>query len=157
MQTLRDEDLKDAGLFVDRSENSLYEISDEEFDRLFSIRDGKAKSINFDPEQESPKSDFKTGLGGGGSNCWVVHGDHTTSGKPILACDPHLVRNAMSMWYTIRLGWNDPTTGERTGITGGSLVGSPAFTFGRTPYVSWGTTAVNPDVIDLYVETIKDE
>jgi acyl-homoserine lactone acylase PvdQ len=61
------------------------------------------------------------------------------------------------MWYTIRLGWNDPLTGERTFITGGSLVGSPAFTFGRTPYVSWGTTAVNPDVTDLYSETIKDD
>jgi hypothetical protein len=51
MQTILDEDLKKAGLFVDRSKDSLYEISDEEFDRLFAIRDGKAKSVNFDPSQ----------------------------------------------------------------------------------------------------------
>ena len=63
----------------------------------------------------------------------------------------------MSMWLMIRVAWKDPATGERTYIAGGSLVGSPTYTFGRTPHLSWGTTAVNPDVVDLYVETIKDD
>lgn len=30
--------------------------------------------------------------GGIGSNCWVISGNHTESGKPILSCDPHLVK-----------------------------------------------------------------
>jgi acyl-homoserine lactone acylase PvdQ len=33
-------------------------------------------------------------LGGGlgGSNCWVISGKHTKSGKPILSADPHLIK-----------------------------------------------------------------
>lgn len=34
-----------------------------------------------------------------GSNCWVVHGNHTTTGKPLLANDPHLETMIPSMWY----------------------------------------------------------
>jgi penicillin G amidase len=32
------------------------------------------------------------------SNNWVVHGDHTVTGKPILANDPHLGTSIPSFW-----------------------------------------------------------
>ena len=44
---------------------------------------------------------------GVGSNCWVIHGDYTESGKPLLACDPHLMNVVQSMWYGVRIAWKD--------------------------------------------------
>lgn len=34
-----------------------------------------------------------------GSNSWVVSGDHTITGKPLLANDPHLTASLPSVWY----------------------------------------------------------
>lgn len=34
----------------------------------------------------------------GASNNWVIAGQHTTTGKPLLANDPHLVLSAPSIW-----------------------------------------------------------
>jgi penicillin G amidase len=42
-------------------------------------------------------------------------------------------------------------------MAGASLVGAPSMTHGRTPYVAWGCTAINPDVTDLYIEQIADD
>jgi penicillin G amidase len=40
---------------------------------------------------------------GKGSNNWVVAGSHSTSGKPLLANDPHLGLSAPAIWYFARL------------------------------------------------------
>ena len=48
---------------------------------------------------------FSTGAGIG-SNCMVVHGNHTASGKPILTCDPHLGKTMNSFWYPTRIAWD---------------------------------------------------
>jgi acyl-homoserine lactone acylase PvdQ len=37
---------------------------------------------------------------------------------------------------------------------GGSHVGVPLFSYAKSKYISWGATAVNPDVSDLFVERI---
>ena len=99
-------------------------------------------------------------INGQGSNCWATHGNHTKSGKPIIACDPHLGKMQNSIWYNTRLRWNqtDARTGkeERTYLLGSTIVGVPVFSHGRTPVIAWGQTAVNPDIVDLFVETIKD-
>ena len=50
--------------------------------------------------------DFIDGMGnieGRGSNNWVVAGSHTTSGRPLLANDPHLGLSAPAIWYFARL------------------------------------------------------
>ncbi len=39
---------------------------------------------------------------GKGSNNWVVAGSHSTSGKPLLAKDPHLGLSAPAIWYFAR-------------------------------------------------------
>ena len=38
-----------------------------------------------------------------GSNAWVVDGDHSTTGKPILANDPHLGVSLPGVWYQMGL------------------------------------------------------
>jgi acyl-homoserine lactone acylase PvdQ len=52
----------------------------------------------------------------------------------------------------ITLQWGDD--GEY--LMGGSHVGIPLFSYARSKYVTWGATAVNPDISDLFVEKIKD-
>ena len=37
------------------------------------------------------------------SNNWVVDGQHSASGKPLLANDPHLDFGAPGFWYLARL------------------------------------------------------
>ena len=58
-----------------------------------------------------------------------------------------------------RMRWNvtDTQTGEtfRTSVIGASLIGCPMMTHGRSPFMAWGVTAINPDVTDLYVEFIR--
>lgn len=57
-----------------------------------------------------------------------------------------------------RISWNvkDVVTGEtyRTSILGASVVGTPSITHGRSSIAAWGVTAINPDVTDLFVESI---
>ena len=44
-----------------------------------------------------------TSLPGIGSNSWVISGNLTTTGKPILANDPHLSPSMPSIWYQMGL------------------------------------------------------
>lgn len=39
-------------------------------------------------------------------------------------------------------------------MSGAATPGIPLFIYSRTKYSSWGSTAVNPDITDLYVEKI---
>lgn len=83
---------------------------------------------------------------GKGSNNWVIAGQRTESGKPILADDPHLALTAPMLWYLA-----DVQGGTLKAI-GASIPGLPAIVIGRNERVAWGVTNVNPDVQDLYVE-----
>jgi acyl-homoserine lactone acylase PvdQ len=65
------------------------------------------------------------------------------------------------MWYLTGLAWKDWNSTEEGGdpdryIVGGSVVGIPLFTYGRSSAYAWGPTALNPDNTDLYVEKIND-
>jgi penicillin amidase len=85
---------------------------------------------------------------GRGSNNWVVAGSHTTTGKPLLANDPHLALSAPAIWYYAHL--KTPTTD----VIGASLPGLPFVVLGRNAHVAWGFTNTGPDVQDLYLEQI---
>ena len=37
------------------------------------------------------------------------------------------------------------------------MIGVPQFMYARTPYASWGVTALYPDVMDLFVEDVEEE
>jgi penicillin amidase len=85
---------------------------------------------------------------GRGSNNWVVDGSHTTTGKPLLANDPHLALSAPAIWYYAHL-----QTPE-VDVIGASLPGLPFVVLGRNAHVAWGFTNTGPDVQDLYLEQI---
>jgi penicillin amidase len=90
-------------------------------------------------------------LGGGdpsGSNNWVVAGQHTRSGKPMVASDPHIAFEAVSCWYEARIDAGD------TRIAGAAYVGIPAIMIGRTPTLAWGITNNICSQRDLYQERV---
>ncbi|WP_421788925.1 penicillin acylase family protein [Hyphobacterium sp.] len=78
-----------------------------------------------------------------GSNAWVLSGDHTVSGEPLLANDPHLSLGAPGIWYFARL---DLPQGA---VVGATIAGSPLVVLGRNQVSAWGFTNTGFDVIDM--------
>jgi penicillin G amidase len=86
-----------------------------------------------------------------GSNNWVVSGEHTATGKPLLANDMHLELTLPPIWYEIHLtapGWN---------VKGFALPGAPMVVVGHNDRIAWGFTNNGADVLDLYIETFNPE
>lgn len=81
---------------------------------------------------------------GQGSNSWIVGGEHTASGGPILANDPHLSLMSPPIWYEVAL--ETPEFATR-GVT---LPGVPLVIIGRNRSAAWGFTNVPADVMDFY-------
>jgi penicillin amidase len=84
-----------------------------------------------------------------GSNNWVVDGSMTTTGKPILANDPHRPIQLPSLRKTVHLvapGWNAFGAGEPA---------LPGIALGHNDRVAFGFTIVGIDQGDLYVEKIN--
>ena len=110
-------------------------------------------------------TDWASSLGtvdGKGSNNWVVAGNRSASGKPLLANDPHLGLSAPAIWYFAHL---EAPEGKAEGgrvtpavnAIGATLPGLPFVVLGRTAKVAWGFTNTGPDVQDLYLEQINPD
>ncbi len=85
------------------------------------------------------------------SNNWVVSGNRTASGKPLLANDPHLDPSAPSIWYLTHLS----LPGLR--VAGVTFPGMPGIIIGHNDRIAWGMTNLGADVQDLYVETFDKQ
>jgi penicillin amidase len=81
-----------------------------------------------------------------GSNNWVIDGQKSATGKPLLANDPHLMVAMPGIWYE-----NHLTAGDFE-VTGVSLPGVPFVVIGHNARVGWGMTATLPDNQDLFIE-----
>ena len=86
-----------------------------------------------------------------GSNAWVLSGEHTESGKPLLANDPHLRLEVPSVWYLAHI-----ETPEFE-VVGSTLPGLPFPLLGQTRNLAWGFTNTGPDVQDLFIERIDPD
>ena len=114
----------------------------------FSTQNGDFLTTNLTADITDWASSLGT-VDGKGSNNWVVAGDRSASGKPLLANDPHLGLSAPAIWYFAHL--------EAPGLNaiGATLPGLPFVVLGRTAKVAWGFTNTGPDVQDLYLEQIN--
>ena len=92
---------------------------------------------------------------GTGSNNWVIDGTKTTTGKPLLANDPHLGIQMPSVWYMNALHCNTVSEACPFNVAGYTFPGVPGVVLGHNDRVAWGVTNVGPDVQDLYVEKIN--
>lgn len=90
-----------------------------------------------------------------GSNSWVVSGDLTATGSPILANDPHLSIQMPSIWYQIGLHCLTVTEACPYNVVGFSFAGVPGVIIGHNDRIAWGFTNLGPDVQDLYIEKLN--
>ncbi|MEO1287114.1 MAG: penicillin acylase family protein [Chloroflexota bacterium] len=85
-----------------------------------------------------------------GSNNWVVSGERTVSGMPLLADDPHLGIQNPSIWYEIGLHCEPMTDECPYDNRGFAFASSPGIIIGHNQSIGWGVTNVGSDVLDLY-------
>lgn len=84
-----------------------------------------------------------------GSNNWTISGKLTTTGKPILANDPHRVIAVPSLRYIVHLvapGWN---------VIGAGEPALPGVAIGHNQRIAWGLTIFPVDQQDLYIEELN--
>ena len=86
-----------------------------------------------------------------GSNNWVMSGERSPTGVPILANDPHRRIEMPALRYFVHLvapGWN---------VIGG---GEPPFAgvdVGNNERMAWGFTFAGTDMVDVYVEEMHPD
>jgi len=80
------------------------------------------------------------------SNEWVVAGEHTVSGKPLLVNDPHLALTSPAPWYLVRID------APGLSLTGATAPGVPAVILGHNDRIAWGFTTTGADVYDVFIE-----
>ena len=90
-----------------------------------------------------------------GSNSWAISGEHTNSGLPLLANDPHLSVQLPAIWYENGLHCYPKNRDCELDVVGFSFAGSPYIVIGHNSYIAWGFTNMGPDVQDLFVEKIN--
>jgi penicillin G amidase len=83
-----------------------------------------------------------------GSNEWAISGDHTTTGRPMIANDPHLALTTPSTFYPMAL------QGGGINAIGIGFPGAPYIIQGHTPHVAWGSTNNPMDVTDVFLEEV---
>ena len=90
-----------------------------------------------------------------GSNSWAISGEHTNSGLPLLANDPHLSVQLPAIWYENGLHCYPKNRDCELDVVGFSFAGSPYIVIGHNSYIAWGFTNMGPDVQDLFIEKIN--
>ncbi|SIT85408.1 penicillin acylase family protein [Microbacterium sp. RU33B] len=92
-----------------------------------------------------------------GSNSWVVSGDLTETGMPLLANDPHLGASLPSVWHQIGLRCENVTATCPFDVAGFGFSGVPGVIIGHNDRIAWGFTNLTTDVTDLYLEKIEGD
>ncbi|WP_151525644.1 penicillin acylase family protein [Serinicoccus kebangsaanensis] len=87
-----------------------------------------------------------------GSNSWVVSGEHTESGRPLLANDPHLGISQPGIWMQAGLHCREVSSACPFDVTGFTFAGFPGVIIGHNQSIAWGFTNLDPDVTDFYLE-----
>lgn len=84
-----------------------------------------------------------------GSNCWVIDGDHTVSGKPLVVGDPHLAFSVPPQWYVMHMQCPEFTAAGpcNPGYPG------PVY-YGHNTQIAWTMTHAQGDRWDVYRERI---
>ncbi len=101
-------------------------------------RMGLSQPFDFDNWYEEEKMNV-------GSNNWVISGNRSQSGYPMLANDPHRAQSVPGLRYWIHLnapGWNVIGAGEPS---------LPGVSIGHNEHAAWGLTIFETDNEDLYV------
>lgn len=114
-------------------------------EEILAVHKAYATGVTF--EEQDIDSDYLDD----GSNNWVLRGDKTESGLPMLANDPHRRVALPSLRYIVHLvapGWN---------VIGGGEPEIPGVSIGHNEYGAWGLTIFRTDGEDLYVYDLNPD
>lgn len=92
-----------------------------------------------------------------GSNSWVIGGEKTESGMPLLANDPHLAPSMPSLWYQSGLHCAQLTAECSYDVAGWTMAGLPGVFIGHNNNIAWGFTNLGPDVTDLVLHKVTGD
>ncbi len=112
------------------------------------LQDLSIHAVNFSGNRLEETDSFRAG-----SNNWVVSGQHTVSGKPLLSNDMHLDHQMPNLWFAAHLR----TTTGNFDVAGVTLPGIPFVIVGHNQRIGWGFTNVGPTVEDDFIEEFNAE
>ena len=92
-----------------------------------------------------------------GSNSWVVAGEHTATGGPLLANDPHLAISAPGIWSQMGLYCTEVSPACPFEVSGFTFAGFPGVIIGHNSDLAWGLTNMGADVSDFFLERVDAE
>jgi penicillin amidase len=103
----------------------------------------------FTPAEASFAPLMKLGrMKGLGSNNWAVDGQHTETGRPLLAGDPHIGCDFSGLMYPIHL--NSADSHGSFDVVGYTFVAAPGIAAGHNRQVAWTPTSSFADVMDMW-------
>jgi penicillin amidase len=86
-----------------------------------------------------------------GSNGWVISGDRTKSGLPILENDTHIGFGQPAVWYEAHLEYPGQS------FYGHHIAGIPFGLLGNNRFAAWGMTMFENDDADFFQETVNPD
>ncbi len=92
-----------------------------------------------------------------GSNSWVVDGEHSSTGAPLLANDPHLGVSQPGIWMQMGLHCREQSPECGLDTSGFTFSGVPGVIIGHNADIAWGFTNLGPDVSDLFLEQTEGD
>ncbi|MFN2528883.1 MAG: penicillin acylase family protein [Candidatus Baltobacteraceae bacterium] len=114
-----------------------YPLTDPKYD---SPTVGRARRHDFDLAAPAPLDEPRAQA----SNEWAAGGAHTTTGRALLANDPHLDLSIPGIWYLVDLqapGFH---------VAGASLAGTPGVILGHNDSIAWGATNGTVAALSLF-------
>jgi penicillin amidase len=87
-----------------------------------------------------------------GSNWWIIGGQHTASGAPILANDPHLSLETPTLFWEANIRSDDPRFDDPLDSVGLIAPGTHLPLLGCTTRFCWGLTTNPIDITDAFQE-----
>ena len=124
----------------DNGDSDDDEDEDDSPDNSVTHHKAMSPAEQFDLPEEAPVN---------GSNDWVVSGEHTITGKPLLSNDMHLGHQMPNLWYEAHLHSGN------LDVAGVTLPGMPYVIVGHNQRIAWGFTNVGPTVTDVYIENFN--
>ena len=120
--------------------------------------DNSARAVYAEVAKALDELPVMVGRGDGiGSNSWVVGPARSSTGKPLLANDPHLGVGIPGIWYQTGLHCRSVSTACPFDVTGFSFAGLPGIVIGHNQSIAWGFTNLGPDVSDFYLEQVSGD
>lgn len=133
--------------------HALYSITDPAYDA--PIDGSAAAPVSPLPNRTAEKSTAALALARYhgrapiGSNEWAIGAAHSTTGRALLANDPHLRLGIPGVWYLIDLHQGS------FHVAGAALVGTPGVILGHNRNIAWGATNATVVTESVYRDSLR--